>query len=486
MQAQHEKSHAFMTAGREIFAIDLRSLASFRIAIGALLLIDHVQRLGFLRLLFTDQGYLPRQGILEIFGPSIRWTSLHLHTGRSVELQAIMLCVGMIAALAYMLGYKTRVATVVSWLLFISLNRRIPSSCYGFDDIMRLMLFWSFFLPTAAVWSIDSRNQQAPHQGKVCSAGTVAILLQVCSIYWFTAVWKCQHPDWYGGAALRHALQMEDVGRPLASWVADLSWLTVPATYATLVGELLIPCVALSPWRNTMSRIIAIAFMWGLHLGIWILLSIGLLPPICLAYWLLFVPTEAWNALGARFGQQPVGEDKWFRSHHFAESGPAVKILIGVLLVQITTYNVLDLPQARQAGIPFPRAFQRLTQLMRIDQSWSLYSSPRGPDGWLAMPAHLADGSTFDTWLNGPVVSDSKPASIPSTFRYYRIKMLLRASLASRDLAVWNWVARRVALDWNAQHAPSRKIMRQQVVYFYEEEHGGPIQTFPMADYSPQ
>ena len=474
------------SAIKDVFSIDLRSLATFRIVLGSLLLIELGVRARFLRILFTDDGLLPAEAITSIYGRSIQWTSLHFHTAHSVWLQGMMFAIAGVFAIAFIVGYQTRWVTLICWALFISLNRRIPASCYGFDDVMRLMLFWSFFLPIGARWSIDSwRSGVAPDQNRFCSMGTVAILLQVCSVYWFTAIWKA-HPDWLEGRALQFALEAEATTRPLGMWFADKRWLTVPATYLTLIVEFFIPFVALSPWKNTLCRWIAIASMWGLHLGIFILLNIGLFPHISIAYWIVFLPTSFWDYLAQRRqGLTEKPQSLEFHSSHPLESGRVVQVLLGLIVVQITAYNILGLPQLKQRGIEIPRVFGKVTEIMRVDQTWRLYApSPRGIDGWVVMPAELVDGSTYDVWTRRGI-SYEKQERLDKTFRFYRIKMLYKSALANIS-PIWPSVARCIAREWNEMHGPEKQIKRLQIVYVYEKTHNGGLLTHPLAEYDAQ
>src|SRR5689334_12189724 len=107
----------------ELFGIDLRALATFRIAMGTLLLVNLYARFQDLTAHYTDDGILPRDVRLKIFewggqdgGRSI-W-SLHLLNG-SAWSQAILFAAAAVFAVWLMLGYRTRLATCASWLLLV-------------------------------------------------------------------------------------------------------------------------------------------------------------------------------------------------------------------------------------------------------------------------------------------------------------------------------------------------------------------------------
>ena len=286
---------------RTMFSIDLRTLALFRVVMASLLLIDLIDRWRYIRMLYTDQGFLPREGLVQLFGKSMQWTTLHYYTGASVAMQSVMFAIAAMAALALLGGYRTWTATVISWLLFVSLNRRVPAMCYGYDGVMRLMLFWSLFLPIGARWSVDSalRTEKRLASDRICSVATACILLQVCYIYWFTAILKL-HPLWLEGEAVRQAMEFETFVRPLGRWLGRQHALTVLLTYATLIVEAFGPVLAIWPVRSVWTRWLAILLMCGLHVGIAACMKLGFFPHVSVMLWLLFIPTETWEGLFRR------------------------------------------------------------------------------------------------------------------------------------------------------------------------------------------
>jgi hypothetical protein len=104
-----------------IFGIDLRTLALFRICLGAVILADLVNRAGYLTAFYTDDGVLPRTAAIA-YNHSAR-ISFHLMSGSPLVIGFLFLIAGILAVML-MLGYRTRLATVLSWLFLVSLNNR--------------------------------------------------------------------------------------------------------------------------------------------------------------------------------------------------------------------------------------------------------------------------------------------------------------------------------------------------------------------------
>lgn len=135
-----------------IFAIDLRSLALFRALLGGTLFVQLCLRLANSHTFLSDGGLLPRAALS---GPLSLWRiSLHAANGQP-GFEAALLVVALIAAAALLLGWRTRLAAVVSFILYVSLMNRAPQLVLGSDMLLGALLFWCCFLPVNARWSLD-------------------------------------------------------------------------------------------------------------------------------------------------------------------------------------------------------------------------------------------------------------------------------------------------------------------------------------------
>ena len=489
-----------------MFTIDLRSLAVFRISLAGVLLVDLISRWRNIRMLYTDEGMLPRPGLLQVYGESIKWTSLHYHTAGSVALQSMMFAIAVLVATALLVGYRTWIATLVSWLLLISLNRYMPHAVgSGGDIIMRVLLFWSLFLPLSARWSVDASRTDSVHikSNRLCTVATAVLLLQVCYVYWFTAIWKI-HPDWLGGESVAYAMRLDIYRRPLATWVAGNHELTVVLTYASLLLEVLVPFIALSPWFSAAGRWAAVLSMWGFHLGIALCMDIGMFPYVSMMSWIPFIPGSSWDALFAWMRPTapvlPPDRSSEEASHGSAspqhgssflpprppkiQLSTAGSILVGGLFLFVTVYNVLGLEQLQSRGFRLPRSVEIAAKALRLDQKWEMFApTPNALDGWFVMPAVLADGSIVDIWRAGKPVTYQKPARPWDACPDDYVKKFLVAHRARPNSDVWPWVARYFAREWNAGHSPDRAVTRLQITFIAEVEHDGETYLTSMIEY---
>ena len=161
---------------KQLFEVDLRSLALFRICIACLIIIDLIQRLRDLEPFYSDSGIYTR--ILQMNNSfNINYVSLHMISG-SVYVQAFLFLIALFFALLLLVGFNTKLASIISWFLMLSLHIRTPVLSNGGDELLRLLLFWSMFLPLGTCYSIDSalNPREDKSLNKTLSMATVAFL----------------------------------------------------------------------------------------------------------------------------------------------------------------------------------------------------------------------------------------------------------------------------------------------------------------------
>src|SRR5215475_13372289 len=143
-----------------VFGLDLRSLALFRIAAATFVLYDLFSRSFDLIAHYTDSGAMPRAWAFQYFAatPIYRvWNpasaSIHFVTGTTVGTIVIFLLHG-VAAVGMLVGYRTRLMTFLVWYFVGSLHARNPLVLSVGDDVLRVLLFFSIFLPLGKRFSI--------------------------------------------------------------------------------------------------------------------------------------------------------------------------------------------------------------------------------------------------------------------------------------------------------------------------------------------
>ena len=234
------------------FSIDYRTLALFRVLMAVLILVDLAIRCEDFIAFFTDDGILQRSQILGYYGEST-W-SIYFLNG-SPWFAGMLVLIAILAACAMMIGYRTRLAVIISWVLLVSMHFRNPLLSSGADDLMRVLLFWAMFLPLGARYSVDAaldRGQSYQGQNHF-SAATVAILMQALYVYWAGALLKTGSEWTQDYTAVQYALSAEHYATWLGHWVVNAlpEYLSLLTRFVYLI-ELYGPVLMVAPFFFTL------------------------------------------------------------------------------------------------------------------------------------------------------------------------------------------------------------------------------------------
>lgn len=462
------------------FRLDLRSLALFRIAIGALILIDLAVRSADIEAHYTDAGVLPRN---ELGDPASRavWFSVYFAVGDAKGTALLFLLQAALAVLL-ILGFRTRLATIASWIMLVSLHTRNPLVLNAGDTLFRMCLFWSMFLPLGARLSVDAWRHPATRADDVLSAGTVAFTLQLCSVYWFSAALKTGGA-WSNGTALYYALNLDLFAKPAGLWLREMDWLLPTLTRAAFRWELFGPFLLFVPVHNERFRLLAIGGFLAFHLAINATLAVGLFSAVCIVAWLPIIPAACWDWLAGRLSvgvrQRTAAAAATAVEPRFAAPAPARSTIARLAaaafavsaLMYVLAWNVRTLDFDRWAPY-FSRRWNVAADLLRIDQKWNMFSpSPSKQDGWYVVAATLRSGKEIDL-RTGRAVSWTKPNLVVATFpnrRWGKYLMRLKQPehVAHRPLYV-----RHLARQWNATHGGRRQVTA--IALFFVEERTPP------------
>jgi uncharacterized membrane protein YphA (DoxX/SURF4 family) len=281
-----------------VFGIDLRTLALFRAALGTVLLVDMLRRMADARTFYSDAGVMPRSW-LAIFNDPWR-LSLHTANGQA-WFAVLMLGLEALAALALALGWRTRLAALACFVLEASLLNRNVLVLIGGDVLLTCLLFWSLFLPLGARWSVDAAlAKETPKDNQHLSWASAGLLLQVMSVYFFSAILKSGREWWPDGSAVYYALQLDMYATPLAVWLRQYQDLLNGLTYFVWFLELLGPLLIFSPLFNRPLRFVLLLLFMSMHLGFFLCLQLGPFPFISLTSLTVFIGGWLWNGLDRR------------------------------------------------------------------------------------------------------------------------------------------------------------------------------------------
>ena len=451
---------------RELAGIDSRSLALLRIGMASILLLDLVMRSRFLRDHYSDWGVLPRAAVADWLPLRTKVFPLYFVDG-SAWWAGLLFAVTGAAALCLLLGWRTRLATIACWALVSALQIRMPSVLHGGDNLLRILLVWSIFLPLGASWSLDARRKGERRPLHVVSMATLAIQLQLCFMYVFTALRKSD-PVWTEErSAVLIALNLDYLTTSWGAFLRGFPALLEIATAATLALELLGPLLLWLPFFiGPLRFFVALAFVLFHLAGLAPALELGSFPWVCAVAWSIFLPRWFWERVRwARSGAGVLESDGL--SFRARPSQVAQNLVVLLLLVTTLSWNLRDLSPERFSAL-VPRGFDPVVQCLGLQQSWRMFA-PRPPadDGWFVAPAARADGSTVDAWSLAPF-DPRRPDDVAATYMgarwtKYLINLTYEDYLTHRPLFT-SYLCRR----FNDRHDRGGRIERLEAVFMRE------------------
>lgn len=269
---------------------DLAPLGLFRIGYGILLFNWIWQLLPNLAQLFTDEGMLPRTllfagfpGRVNLLAAAGTWWPVFLFW-----------LAGLVVALMLTVGYRTRLACILAFVVVSGFEWRNPFILDGSDFVFRLVPFWLIFTAAGGRYSVDAairRVRGDPPSGFGPALPVRILELQIAWIYLAAGIEKTAGTTWWDGTAAYYALQLKHTfGR---AWVEPLVFNPIfqrLVSWGTLASELLFLALAFSPILHRQARLLAIVGAAMLHAGIILMMNVGNFPTIMLATLIPFLP----------------------------------------------------------------------------------------------------------------------------------------------------------------------------------------------------
>lgn len=328
----------------EVFGLDLRSLAVFRIGLALMVIWDLIIRVKGLNAHYTDYGILPRSALIDEF-LNPWYLSIHVISGEPF-VQGLLFLLAFFIALAMLVGYRTRLATIATWALVISLQHRNPALIFAADDVLRAILFWAMFLPLGASYSVDSalNTSTQPLPKRVVSGATFALMVQLCFIYMWSAAYKTQSEIWWPqGDAVYYSLSFDQYVSGFGLFLLSFPPLLLKAiTFSALWFEWIGPLMIFIPFRNSFFRCVAIVSFILLHVGFELSFELGVLSFLSMATWLALLPSPVWDGLAKRLNTD---KRRGLRIYYDADCGFCKKVVHLIRTVLILPRTPLRMAQ---------------------------------------------------------------------------------------------------------------------------------------------
>jgi hypothetical protein len=284
---------------------------------------------GLLYLIFLLREFPHRD---EIWGPGSPWTpglahQLFEQTGWNSVLALsdsrayFELCyvLALVTSALFMLGWRTRVMSVLFAVVVTSFHARAIFVTDGGDNLVLLMSLYLVLTACGRRWSLDARrarlrtaragSAQEPVRSfavqqlrearvtlttVVHNCGLFLIAAQVCFLYGSAGLYKIQGTTWGGGTALHYALNLE-LFQPwpaLSHLVVGYPMVIAIAGYVTVLLQVAFPFVLFGRLKYPVLTVLL-----GMHIGIAVLMGLPLFSGAMIIADAVFLPDRFYTFL---------------------------------------------------------------------------------------------------------------------------------------------------------------------------------------------
>jgi hypothetical protein len=272
--------------------VETSTFMLFRLAFGLVAVGYTISLAPALFAFYSDDGILPAQ---PAYNGTLAWGLLDWFPSDGAVVLFYFLL--LIAAIAVLVGFQTRVAALVFFVCLISFGRRNPWVLNSGDLLVQVLAFYMLFMPAGLAISVDRWLKDARGLWDFPARAIWPLrLVQVqVSILYIAAVWaKVRGTTWNDGTAVSYAFRIEDVSRfPVPGFVTDSLILANLMTFGTLAVEL---SIGILVWNRVLRPWVLLLGV-GLHLGIDYAVRVGFFSYAVLVAYVAFVPPDAARSL---------------------------------------------------------------------------------------------------------------------------------------------------------------------------------------------
>ncbi|MFD3699848.1 HTTM domain-containing protein [Streptomyces sp. NPDC058646] len=279
---------------------------------------------GLLYLVFLVREFPHRD---EIWGPGSPWTpalarqlfdetgwvSLLTLSDSRAYFEACY-AAALVTSALFMLGWRTRVVSVLFAVVVASFHARAIFMTDGGDNLLLLMSVYLVFTACGRRWSLDARRKAGrPADGGrpgsrlrdfrrtlgtvLHNCGMFVIAAQVCFLYGSAVLYKVQGGSWGNGTALHYVLNL-DLFRPwpaLSLLLDGHAVVIAVAGYLTVLLQVAFPFVLFGRLKYPV-----LTMLVGLHLGIAVVLGLPLFSGVMIVADAVFLPDRFYRSLVRR------------------------------------------------------------------------------------------------------------------------------------------------------------------------------------------
>ncbi len=429
---------------RNCVRIDTRSLAVFRVVMGALLFADVLLRSRNFGFYYTDDGVMPQSLAMDMTPDGV--FSVFFFTSDPTVIAGLFVLQALVA-IQLIVGYKTRIATILAFLLVISTDYHNPAVTSYADVLYRLLLFWAIFLPLGERWSIDAAHADGPPRASVAGVASALILLQMFYMYFYNGYHKIEDEIWHTGEAAPKVLGLDDMTFLAAEYIREfplLLQLGGATWFIMLLGSGLLIVLVGRPRMAVVGM-----FMIG-HFSFAITVRIGAFAFVAMAALVLFLQAQFWTdarrvleyanvnvdgiyrrlarveRVATSVPRLEIADERYRRAKSGLYTASLVVIVVSVALVLAATHTPLGTVGAVDETAD---SVDDTMSVVNADQpDWTVFApTPRTTDRYYVFPAETADGDRIDVYNERPLTYDRPGQELQKQYGTYRERFYMNS-----------------------------------------------------------
>lgn len=456
---------------KNLYALDIRALSLMRIFISLILLADLIIRSTSLTAFYTAEGVIPfkevesawwRHGYFTLFqfSDTFNWA-------------AFLFVVAGIIYFCLLIGYRTKLFSLLAWLMLVSIQNRNHGILQCGDDELRLILLWGIFLPWGNFYSVDAtRYPGLQRETKYFDVPGIAYILLIFSVYFFTGILK-ESGEWTGdeGSALYYALSLDEMAWPLGKALLPYTGLLKAVTLITRWAEIWLPFLLFVPWKNARFRMVFLFVFVFFHVAIGLTLFVGLFYIISIACLLGLLSSNFMDWLEKKIRikrpapnandiEYPIGK---FLNNYY------VKVTLNSFVFFCMAICLLwNLGSVDNSGLRVSSKISSFGFALRLDHRWNMFApAVFKDDGWFVMDGVTTNNEHIDVNRDGKPSDFTKPESVLKYIKDDRWRKYFENYKMVDNLFMRNYLCTYLIRDWN-QKNPEKLIDSLNVIFMKE------------------
>ncbi|MBC7388621.1 MAG: HTTM domain-containing protein [Opitutaceae bacterium] len=454
---------------------DLRALGLMRICIALVIILDLSIRISDLEAFYTNTGAAPLQ-MLFGYAWNNQFISLHTISG-AYEIQFLLFLLSYFFAFLLFIGYRTQLFTFLSWAMMVSLHNRNGLILQGGDDLLRMILFWSIFIPWGRRYSFDSIKSVSDIKAyELRTPAVLAYLFQICYLYSGSALLK--GVEWNTDfSALYYVYSLDQISYPITSLLYPHPELLKILTALAYYFELLIPLLFFVPFKHGLCRSLGVVLIILFHSLNEIALLIGLFPYIGMATSIGILPRGFMDKFEYFFRNL-----KYKMVFVFTLAGTFIKLVISyrtplyrdsIITSGLVIFFMVFVCDWNYSNLHFVKSklsddLRFIGYGLRLDQSWGMFApGVLKDDGWYVLHGESKTKKHMNLMNPQEKLNYNKPKSVTAHFKNDRWRKYYENLMLADHSFMRGYYCSYKTRIWNEEH-PGLALKSLEIIYMRE------------------